>query len=256
MRKPVIYILIPCWGRPGVFKIVIQQLDQFILTNRNKAEIKVILIFSLEDEYFWNLQDHISCIKFNHTILNFTNNYLGKKLNYGVDHIDKTCEYDYIMNLGSDDLIHPYLIDLYMPLIKKEIAVFGLNKLYFYDINKGKCLYFSYYNNPHVIGGGRMIHRRVIEKVRKNIKYLYDPSAQNCLDGNSAMRMKYVGFREASIDPGEFPLIVDIKCGTNINSLAKIESSKNRNNIIVTDTSIIENFYKGEIWNNLSAEKH
>jgi glycosyltransferase involved in cell wall biosynthesis len=239
--KPKIIIIIPCWGRANVLKVVSNQLNVFCATNAAKINTTVLFILSPEDK---DLKKHLRILeKANYTneIIYTPNEWLGQKLNEGVEWaVKEGC--DYIMNMGSDDLIHPAIINLYMPLIKKKCPLFGLNKLYFWDVS-GNALHFSYYNNPHIVGAGRMIHLNAVKNVIERTGALYDKNINRCLDGNSATRMIACGYNQLTLDPGKFPMIVDIKCGVNINSYKVIKNSLNRNGITNFDGKFLESVY-------------
>lgn len=228
MKKPNIVIVIPCWGRTNVFRLVCKQLDIFYSKTIDKIDLTVLYIFSRNDialqtiEYIYQIADHKRDFIFSE------NEMLGKKLNDGIEYAAKF-DYDYIMNFGSDDLIHHSLIDMYLPLIKVNTPIFGVNKLYFYE--KGlHPVFFSYYNQPHLVGAGRMIHRQVIDKVTEKHEGLYPPDIKRGMDTMSAMRMISCGFKQTTVDPGTFPMIVDIKSEVNINSFKSVALNYHHNN--------------------------
>jgi len=241
--KPKIIIIIPCWERANVFKVVSNQLELFCAENAAKIETVVLYVLSHEDA---ELKKHLQVIKkanYPNEIIYAPNKWLGQKLNEGVKWaVKQGC--DYVMNMGSDDLIHPSIIDLYMPLIKKKNPLFGLNELYFWDIS-GSALHFSYYNNPHIVGAGRMIHLNTIKNVINNTGSLYDYNINRCLDGNSASRMIKCGFNQLTVNPGKFLMIVDIKSEVNINSFNAIKVSSNRSGVTNIDGELLENIYPG-----------
>jgi hypothetical protein len=142
------------------------------------------------------------------------------------------------MNFGSDDLIHPAIINLYLPLMYANTPLIGISALYF--LTKGQLpVYFFYYNNPHVIGAGRLIHRIVIKKVIDKFGSLYDPDICRGMDTMSARRMKQCGFVETSAYRGTFPYIVDIKSDVNINTFDQITKESNKNRFYKTPMAVL-----------------
>jgi len=223
-------MVIPCWQREDIFSIINQQLNYFV-ENSKDFEFHIIFILSREDPKFRKLMNIIKKDSdFNYHLVYFPNTYLGKKTNAGISYAYKL-GFDYLMNIGSDDLIHPAIMQLYKPYICMNNDFFGIDSLYFYDSQTQKCLYFSYYNSPHVIGAGRMISYRTIKKVIENIGELYEPTVQRGLDTTSALRINMTGVEETNIKAGNFPFICDIKSDVNINSTNKILQSKQKNNI-------------------------
>jgi len=219
MKKVV--VVMPCWKRADVVQTVSNQLDLFYNATKNKIELTVLWVFSIEDLEIDQLFSVYLKAGHKRDCLFSGNKLLGKKLNDAITYADKF-EYDYIMNFGSDDLIHPAIIDLYQDSMRKELDVFGLNNVFFYHPDADPIL-FSYYNKPNIVGAGRMIHRRVIKLVQLNYQEgLYKIDLCRGMDTFSATRMAGLRVQQTVIDGGEFPYIVDIKSDVNINSFNSI----------------------------------
>lgn len=223
MKK--IVIVIPCWKRADIVDIVSKQLDVFFSETINSIELTVLYVFSMEDPEL----DHLYSIyiKANHKrdCIFSGNGLLGRKLNDGIKYAEKF-NYDYIMNFGSDDIIHPDIIQLYQKSLDKELDIIGLNSVFFYNNDADPILY-SYYNKPFLIGAGRLIHRRVIESVVREYGGLYKIDLNRGMDTFSGKRMKSLGFIENTLNSAEFPYIVDIKSDVNINSYKDILENTN-----------------------------
>jgi hypothetical protein len=131
-------------------------------------------------------------------------------------------DYEYIMNFGSDDLLHSDAIDLYLPYLTMKVPLFGLKSLWFYEFDK-LPFFFSYYNQDHIVGAGRMIHRTVIDKVKQRFGCMYEPDIKRGMDTMSAARMKECGFVQTLVESGRLPLLVDIKSTININSFDSVK---------------------------------
>jgi glycosyltransferase involved in cell wall biosynthesis len=91
---------------------------------------------------------------------------LGRKKNTGLREALKQ-EFDYLMELGSDDLIHNSLLDIYFPLMRDGVDFFGVRKVMFYDTQSAKV---AQWENGFPIGAGRCIRRGVIEQVKAKVK--------------------------------------------------------------------------------------
>ncbi|MDE1971409.1 MAG: hypothetical protein KGI50_07590, partial [Patescibacteria group bacterium] len=63
---------------------------------------------------------------------------LGKKKNFGLDEAMKR-EWDYLIELGSDDLILNDIFDLYKPLMKEGADYFGSDAVFYIDAISGEC---------------------------------------------------------------------------------------------------------------------
>jgi len=240
MKLPKIVMVIPCWERVEVFSLVCKQLDIFAEKTKEIIDFRVVYVFSENDPELFELKyAYLTSNHQRHHIFS-DNELLGQKLNDGITYA-QVYEYDYLMNFGSDDLIHESIIDLYMPFINARTAIFGINKLYFLQKNEDP-LFFSSYNVPYVIGAGRMIHRSVVQYVIFKHGALYLPEINRGMDTMSAKRMEECGYKQRVIDPGEFPMIVDIKSEININSFESISTHKSR--VKTCDISILENEFE------------
>jgi len=239
--KPKIVIIIPCWGRSEVFDLVCSQMDLFHAETEDKIDLTVLYIFSKEDKELFELEMIYNNAFHTCDMIYSSNRQLGKKLNDGIEYAARF-DYDYIMNFGSDDLIHPELIDKYLPFLKAGVPLMGISSLYFLKKNEDP-VYFFYYNNPHVIGAGRMIHRSAIESVTRTFGGLYDPDICRGMDTHSAKRLAHCGYGQQVIYRGEFPYIVDIKSEVNINSFESITSNKNQFRYRKAKMSLLEKQY-------------
>lgn len=231
MIKDKIAIIIPCWKRFEVLSLVMKQLDLFCDTVKNRIDVIVIYVFSANDPELDKIMLHYLQANHPRDYLYSPNEMLGQKLNDGIAHA-KQFKYDYIMNCGSDDLLHPDLMKLYEEAIHDNEMLFGINRVYFYEKGKDPLL-FSSYNHPYLVGAGRMIHKTVINCAFHQYGGLYDPGIKRGMDTMSSKRMNEMGFTELTVNPGLFPCVVDIKSEVNINSFSKINQSYSGNKFVV-----------------------
>lgn len=201
-----ILILVPVWGRPEITKIWSEAVNWF-----KTGEIEVLTILSNEDEYF--TQNLAIILDSGYQYCYYKNDPLGQKLNAGVE-FALDFNFDYLMNLGSDDLIHPAILALYKPYMEAKEPFFGLNKVYFYDILKKRLAITV----PYVFGAGRMIHRSVLEKIRYKGEFLYSNELRRGLDCNSVEKVKFtLNLDYKQVETNGFPYIVDIKSQHGLN---------------------------------------
>jgi hypothetical protein len=73
---------------------------------------------------------------------------------------------DYVLCLGSDDIIHPDLMKSYIKYMKKGFDYIGVLDFYFYDTITKKCSYWGGYMDErrknHTCGAGRLISKRLL----------------------------------------------------------------------------------------------
>ena len=199
MNKYNIHILTAFWKRPEITEIFIQGCKRLgYPVTASVSEENYIPICQLHGI------DYVLT----------ANTPLGAKWNAGLKQALKS-EWDYLLILGSDDLISNCLIDRYMSYDGWDMI--GVKDFYMYDIDTQRVKYFEGYNKDMSIGAGRLIKRKVIKKCRD----LWSYRRNKGLDGQCSKRIKIRGFRELIIPMGNSS-VVDIKSKTNMNSFEKI----------------------------------
>lgn len=124
-------------------------------------------------------------------------------------------DFDYLMILGSDDIVSNSLLDIYNPLFEEEYYSFGVRDLYVYSASYRQMKYFpGYPNHDMSIGAGRMIHREVIERCGNK---LWKFTKNRGLDGSALERMRAFGFDEQVITAKGKAVVLDIKGTVNLN---------------------------------------
>ena len=80
----------------------------------------------------------------------------------------KTLYVDYILGVGSDDIITPELMNLYKESMESRIDYIGVLDFYFYDTVSKKSSYWGGYREAyrkgHLCGAGRLISKRLLDK--------------------------------------------------------------------------------------------
>jgi len=99
------------------------------------------------------------CKRYNIAHTFFENQPLGRKKNFGLNKAMEM-EWDYLMELNSDDVIHPELLDQYGILIGKGAEYMGLQNFTILDSKTGDMRQVS---SDTVYGIGRMYSRKAVE---------------------------------------------------------------------------------------------
>jgi len=138
------------------------------------------------------------------------NDDLGHKMNVGVEAVMKF-GYDYMINLGSDDIIDERLFEIYKPYFEKRTPMFGITKATFIDTVSNECKVCDY---QILIGAGRAIRTDLIEQfvMRDGKSIMYDKGINRGLDMNSMKKFKC---SHTEIET-EDHLIIDLKSNKNI----------------------------------------
>jgi hypothetical protein len=220
-------ILVPIYKRPEITDIWAKNMQ---LVQKIAKNVDVLTILSPEDEFF--NENSAICEPFTRVI--YPNEPLGRKMNAGVEYALRHIEWDYLMNLGSDDLLHPLIFKLYENCIDNKVQFFGLDKVYFFDMESKKLGLSKVY----VWGAGRMIHRRVIEDIRRQGGTIYTQKETRSMDCDSINNIKlFTDVDYSQVETDSFPYIVDLKTNTNLNDFTFIQRLYE-----LVDNSVLNNY--------------
>ena len=222
-----IAVVIPCWKRPEVLELCLKNLAWF--SNQVQTwEITPLLVLSPEDPDLKSIEKIAK--RYGIKAVYYPNLPISAKLNAGIHYALKHYDFDYMMNFGSDDLIHPRIEALFAPHFKAKTLFFGVNNLWFYDLTDKTAWHFRTYNDIKAIGAGRMIHRSILESFINHRRYpVYPNDIDHGMDTASSNNIwQYLKIKDVVIDSGDFPYIVDVKTNTNINHMIYIKSHQDR----------------------------
>jgi hypothetical protein len=190
-----ILILLPIWKREAITKICFDNLKEL----QKDFDIQVLCIVSEQ----WAKE---TAFKYGFKYVEASNECLGTKMNIGVEESLKY-DYDYLMNLGSDDIITKELFKCYKECFDNNVPFFGPTRLIFVDSIEKECASFDY---GIMIGAGRCISKEQIKEVCST-GVMYD-KLQGGLDMNS---MKKFNCSMVEVE-NDFDTIYDIKSDVNI----------------------------------------
>lgn len=157
-RKLRIAICSAVWKRKEVFEMFAQGIH--VLQKETDIEYRIFISGSEGDASKKMVQKH----KF--TYIEIPNDPLAAKVNASV-YAAKNFNPDYILCIGSDDIITPELMKVYETYMRKGIDFIGVLDFYFYDLVSKKASYWGGYKDTrrigHTAGAGRLISRRLME---------------------------------------------------------------------------------------------
>lgn len=204
-----ILLLIPVWKRPEILQIFLYHLRG---TMPDYCEVMPLFILSPEDPDRQKIEYLIGraprCYADNQP--------LGAKMNAGLTHA-RQYEWNYLMNIGSDNVFTYRLWDLYESYFLDRRPFFGINDCYFYDQENERALFVSDYTTgaddmPMPIGAGRCIRRDLIQGITE----LYRPHFNWGMDGSSAWTLQQAGWLPEVVPTDREPVMLDIKTRTNL----------------------------------------
>lgn len=143
-----VLIFLAAWKRQAITEICFMGLKRL----KNRFPIETFCVISEEEKI-------PLCEKYGIRWVFYKNEPLGEKKNYGLNEAMKL-EWDYLLEIGSDDLVKDELIELYSEHFGKH-DYFGTKDAVIIDSKTGMCRRLK---SDTTYGLGRCIARSVIEK--------------------------------------------------------------------------------------------
>lgn len=156
--KPIrILLYFAVWGRHDVLRVCLEGVKRLVAYDPERFEIIPFAVCST-DEDAAILEEH----SINYCM--FENTWLGAKKNFGLSRAIQLIDFDYMLEIGSDDLIANKLLDLYEPYLQEGAKLLSLNSCYFIETATGRV---AFWESELIIGAGRMIHISVLKEMFK-----------------------------------------------------------------------------------------
>jgi hypothetical protein len=151
-------IVTACWKRPEIFELFANAMKKL---SHPELEIHVIVAGSEGTRSKTMVKKH------GFHYIEIPNDPLATKVNASTimaGHLN--C--DYVLCLGSDDIISNELLEIYVDYMKEGIDYIGVLDWYFYDTVSRRFAYWGGYRDPrrlgHTCGAGRLISSNLMKK--------------------------------------------------------------------------------------------
>lgn len=203
-----ILILTPVWQRPEIFDICLEGIKRLVKYNPAKFKIQPFFIISES----WAAQ---VLNKSKYDYIFHGNETLGAKKNAGLRYALKNYEFDYVLEIGSDDLLSNQWLDIAAEYLEAGEPQFYPSKVHFVDTISGKT---AEWESQKIIGLGRFISRKAIETLLVKTE-LWDNTANRGMDTYSMNQLMRIGIGKKAIDTSDKILALDIKSEVNINQI-------------------------------------
>lgn len=204
----------PVWQRPEVFKICLKGIRR--LMNYDKKRFNIRPFFMVSESWAAEM-----LLKQKFDFIYVQNDPLGNKKNEGIRYALDNFNFDYILEIGSDDLIADEWLEIAAEHLENKVPQLHLSNVYFIDIRTAET---AYWQTEKVLGAGRFISRKSIETV-VNRAELWEPTGRRGMDTYSWRQLQRFGIGNMIIDTNDRCLTLDIKSDININQMAAFSPS-------------------------------
>lgn len=156
-----ILVFTPVWKRPEITEAYCLG----ILRLKKKFNIDVMCVLSGEDYTHGHQLNHELMKKYGIDYVEYKNK-LGAKKNYGLNCLMKK-DFDYLMEMNSDDIILDELLEVYKDLMEKGEPFIGIGNFVFYNSEDGNA---KECKSTTLFGIGRAYKKDAIKKAAKYLK--------------------------------------------------------------------------------------
>ena len=210
MRNILIYTAL--WKRPEITKICFEGIKRLQDYDRTRFNIKVLCVVSSDSD------KHL-CNDYGFNYCTADNKPLGKKWNTGLRFALDNLNWEYLIQIGSDDLLDGHLLESYELVMQKGWHHAGVRDLYFVEPTERKAIKYTYSSRfLRLIGAGRIFSRTALDTTYP----LWDDNLNKSLDHSSENRLILAGYPPYFIETDE-PRVIDIKSVVNIWPYSHIE---------------------------------
>ncbi len=197
----------PVWRRPEIFEICLTGLKRLQSYRPDKFQIRPFFIVS-ESQAAQQVE------RYGFDFIYWENKPLGAKKNAGLKYAMQNFEFDYLMELGSDDLIANKWLDIIEPYCLKSVPQITPDSVWFIDVNTKET---TYWKTDKILGLGRCISRKALAEFAPNYN-LWTPERNRGLDTCSWINLASVGIDNLLIEMDDI-YTIDLKSEVNINSI-------------------------------------
>lgn len=200
LPKINLLVFVAVWKRPDITELCFMGIDR----------IKKHPMYNIEALAVISEKEMIPlCNKYNIKWVMTENTPLGKKKNFGLKQAS-AYQFDYLLEIGSDDLITDELLDQYLEYFD-QYEFFGISDICYVESSNLECRRLT--TNTTTYGAGRIISRKVLESMNWNI---WSDEINRGLDNNSIRNIKSNGWLYNKINPIDIPCVIDVKSDENI----------------------------------------
>lgn len=221
-----IAIVTGVWQRPQIFELFAKGVHE--LEKIEGIELLTIVAGS-EGELSKNMVE-----KHSFHYIEIPNQPLATKMNATILKA-KEFNVNYVLCLGSDDIIHPDLMLKYIEQMEKGVDFIGVLDFYFLETTTKKCLYWGGYRDSrrknHTCGAGRILSKNLLNKWNWTV---WKNKHSHILDSSMQEKLSVTPHTSCIFSLKDFDLYgLDLKSETNMTKFALWDNTNYIDNSII-----------------------
>jgi len=225
-----IVLLVAAWRRLDITRVCYEGICRIQKASPEGFEIEPVIAVSMES-------DQALAKYYGFDTIMLENKPLARKMNQALEYIIQTYKADYLMQLGSDDLLHVGFWQTgIVEALQKNVMVVGFNRLAMLEATSLRLKAGNYYQG---FGAGRLIKMAAIEALYRPLwpshlnSDLDNASYKTLVDQFGFRRAKYNLLSTKTSDP--IP-VLDIKSDVNLHKFDEVPGR---------EMELTENFISG-----------
>lgn len=147
-----ILIFLAVWRRPEITEICFMGIDRL----RKSGLLQIDTMAVISEKSMIPI-----CKKYKIDFVMHKNEPLGEKKNTGLNYA-MLKSWDYLLEIGSDDILKTEILECYEPFFKREVEFFGIKDFLYINSENGDCRRLK---SDTTYGAARCISRKVIERI-------------------------------------------------------------------------------------------
>lgn len=209
--KVLIYITV--WKRPEVTDLTYLGLDRVQNILKEEGIDSDVLVISSEDYHTEKAKNR------GYKVIEVENFPVGNKMNLGMQEALKY-EWDYLMEMGSNNLLSNMYIRAFAAACKEGFKCFGSGKFYAMQEDKSKVLVFHIRGRGTFGGVGRGFKREILENITDNKYWKEDINSD--MDASIWKNVVRPEIEKSKLTVrrlvnNSYPSVLDIKTGEDVN---------------------------------------
>lgn len=234
INKIKLAIVTGVWGRPEVFELFSQGIENLLEWNEGNESMKIQIEVIVAGSEGMTSKKMVTSKGYHY--IEIKNDPLATKMNSTIL-AAKELNCSHVLCVGSDDIITPALLEKYIQFIKQGYDYIGVLDWYFYDTVTKKSLYWGGYRDlrrqGHTCGAGRILSANLLSKWDWKV---WEDRHSRILDNSMQEKLKVTKHSIKTFSLKEFGLYaLDIKSSTNMTPFDKWDNAD------YIDSQIIKN---------------
>ncbi len=204
------------WGRPNITRLFLDHFQILKEYDTERFELDLVVVGS-DVGADQDVLDEYEC-----HYIQAPNRPLGAKWNSALKKAEKL-DWEYLLILGSDDLISPATLELYLSYINLGHDFIGFRDLFIYSTLTKNLKYWMGYQGQRKgesCGAGRLLHRSLVKACHF---YLWEFRRNAGLDGSMMRKLNKIEHNPAILSmKREDVMILDVKSRLNMGSFESL----------------------------------